>query len=84
MYKGKVNCKFLYNWSDDDLCTTLKLVARQLTIVSTVFCVTGNTDTHCECYTSGDDLYKDDYFRSLALEFIKLLKETFAFSRTCR
>jgi hypothetical protein len=75
VYKGKVNCKFLYNWSDDDIYTRLKLVARQLTIVSILFRVTGNTDTHYECYTNGDDLYEDYYFHSLALEFIKLLKE---------
>jgi len=38
--KGKVNCKASYNWSDNNLYTRLKLVARQLTIVSSVFCVT--------------------------------------------
>jgi hypothetical protein len=58
-YKGKVNCKYLYNLSDDDLYTRMKLVAGQLTIVSSVFCVTGNNDTHYECYNNGDGLYKD-------------------------
>jgi hypothetical protein len=74
--KGKVNCKSSYNWSDNNLYTRLKLVARQLTIVSSVFCVTWNTDAHYECYTNRDGLYKDYYFLSLALEFIELLKET--------
>ena len=36
---------FLYNWSDDDLYTMSKLVARQ-TIAMSVFCVTGNVDAH--------------------------------------
>jgi len=52
------------------LYTRLKLIARQLTIVSSVFCVTGYTDTHYECYTNEDGPYNDYYFHSLALEFI--------------
>ena len=65
MYKCKVNFKSLYNWSD-----RLKLVARQFTIVSSVFCVTGNADTHYECNTKWDGLYKDYDFHSLSVEFI--------------
>jgi hypothetical protein len=44
---------FLYNWPDDDLHTVWKLVARQQTIVVSVFCVTENIDTHNDCYITG-------------------------------
>ena len=49
---------FLYNWPDVDLYTRSKLAVSKST-ASSVLCVTGNIETHYECYISGDGPYKD-------------------------